>query len=345
MALLPDTLDPTDTPFASREVTGIARARVEAIPDVAGVRHVRLQPRHGYGTIDVPIRFRLSGSVGAPLLVVLGGISAGRDVLDDPDGGQGWWRDVAYEGGAIDPRRHRVLGIDWLDTPLLTGARAVDSTDQADALAALLDELALGPAHALIGSSYGAMVGLQLAARHPDCLRQLVAISGAHRAHPMATALRGIQREIVRLGLRTGEVDEALSLARQLAMTTYRGSEEFGLRFDGGGVFRDDRYRFPVEDYLQAAGRRFVARFDAARFLSLSESIDLHRVNPGSIHVPTTVIAVGSDRLVPAADLEELHARLAGPRALHLLDSPYGHDAFLKEPQRIGALLSLALNR
>ena len=91
----------------------------------------------------------------------------------------------------------------------------------------------------------------------------------------------------MRLGLRTGEIDQALALARQLAMTTYRGSEEFATRFAGEARFEDGRYRLPVEDWLEHAGRRFVERFDARRYLSLSESIDLHAVDPAAVRVPS----------------------------------------------------------
>ena len=51
------------------------------------------------------------------------------------------------------------------------------------------------------------------------------------------------------------ETDAALALARQLAMTTYRGSEEFSRRFAAGPELRDGRFHFPVEDYLEHAGR------------------------------------------------------------------------------------------
>ncbi len=88
-----------------------------------------------------------------------------------------------------------------------------------------------------------------------------------------------------------------------------------------------------------------MSRFEPERFLALSESIDLHRIEPESIRVPTTVIGIGSDRLVPIADLAELAARIGVPSRLETIDSPYGHDAFLKEPERIGALIRTALDQ
>ncbi|HEY1588438.1 MAG TPA: alpha/beta hydrolase, partial [Rhodanobacter sp.] len=76
---------------------------------------------------------------------------------------------------------------------------------------------------------------------------------------------------------------------------------------------------------------------------ALSESIDLHDVTPEQIPTPATLIGFPSDRLVPLADLCELQRRLHGPATLEVVESPYGHDAFLKEPEQIASLLREAL--
>ena len=298
---------------------------------------IRLQPRHGIGARDVLLRWRLHGSAGAPLLAVLGGISADRRVVGDTDG-PGWWDALAGAGRAIDPAHLRILGIDWLDARDLD-APAVDSADQADALAALLDALALPRLHALVGSSYGAMVGLAFATRHPRRLRRLVAIAGAHRAHAQAAALRAVQRSIVRFALERGDVKTGLALARQLAMIGYRSPRELARRFDVPAMLRHGRVRVAAEDWLDATGARFAQRFGAERFLSLSESIDLHAVDPAAVRVPTALVGFASDQLVPVADLCALQRGLGAPCELHVLDSDYGHDAFLKEGMALGALL------
>jgi homoserine O-acetyltransferase/O-succinyltransferase len=302
-----------------------------------------LKPKYAPTACSVRVSFLDHGPTGAPLIIAQGGISASRDVCTTA-AGEGWWSDLIGPGRALDTDRFRVLAIDWLDIAQLGGAPAVSSDDQADALAALLDALGVARAAAFVGASYGAMVGLSFAARHGDRLDRLVAISGTHRAHPLATALRTIQRNIVRHGIDCADTAGALSLARQLAMTTYRGAAEFAERFDVEPEYRNGRFHFAVEDYLQAAGAKFVARFDARRFLDLSESIDLHRLDPATVRVPTDVIAVDSDRLVPLADCQQLATAIAAPTRLHVVDSPYGHDAFLKEPRRIGALLRGALS-
>ncbi|HEX8778551.1 MAG TPA: homoserine O-succinyltransferase [Rhodanobacter sp.] len=339
MSQLPETriacvAEVVHRPAAPRARNGLA--------DQRGTRRIALSPKYGNGPRDVDVRYLWCGAPDAPTVIVQGGISADRDVTAPAGAAPGWWQALVAEEAAIDLARYRVLAIDWL-VPAELGVSTISSEDQADALAALLDALGIARAQAFVGSSYGAMVALAFAARHPQRAERLVLLCGAHRAHPLSTAQRSVQRGIVRLGQQSGRLDEALALARQLAMTTYRGSAEFGRRFAGEPEWRGDRFHFPVEDYLEHQGRRFVERFDAERFLALSESIDLHDVEPERVPLPATLIGFPSDRLVPLADLCELQRRLRGPATLEVLESPYGHDAFLKEAEQLAPLLREAL--
>ena len=337
--------------MATRAVPVSSHAgQAAAVPPRSGLtaqrstRRLLLTPKYGSGARMVDVHYLWAGAADAPTLIVQGGISASRDVVALDAGAEpGWWQTLVAAGGAIDLDHCRVLAIDWL-SPAELGADAVSSEDQADALAALLQALGIHRAHAFVGSSYGAMVALAFAARHPAQVGRLLLLAGAHRSHPLSTAQRSVQRGIVRMGQASGQVEQALALARQLAMTTYRGSAEFAQRFDGSAQWRGDRFHFPVEDYLEHAGQRFAARFDADRFLALSESIDLHEVTPEAVPTPTTLIGFPSDRLVPLADLCELQRRLHGPATLEVVDSPYGHDAFLKETDRLAPLLRQALS-
>lgn len=340
--LVAPALPPLDPVACESMRTAASVAATTAAASVSeGEIRIRLQPRHGAAARDVRLRWRLYGSAGAPLLAVLGGISADRRVTGDA-GAPGWWDSLCGAGRAIDPARQRILGIDWLGARDL-GAPAVDTADQADALAALLDTLALPRLHALIGASYGAMVGLAFAARHPQRLQRLIAIAGAHRAHPQAAALRAVQRSVVRFGIARGEPEQAVALARQLAMIGYRSPRELARRFAAPATLLDGRVHVAAEGWLQAAGARFAQRFDAERFLSLSESIDLHAVDPAAVRVPTTLIGFSTDQLVPLSDLCALQRELGATCDLHVLDSDYGHDAFLKEAVALGALLRRCL--
>ena len=184
------------------------------------------------------------------------------------------------------------------------------------------------------------MVALAFGELYPARAAKLVVLCAAHESDPHTTALRVIQRRILRLGLATGEERQGLELARSLGVVTYRGREEFAARFGGPATWQDSRPRFPVESYLEHHGARFASQFTVNRYLELSESLDLHRCDPSRIRTPTTLVGFHSDTVVPTRQLRELAARLAGPVQLHLLDSPTGHDAFLTEHEAVSRILT-----
>jgi len=273
----------------------------ETVRELRGEISLRLDLRHA-GARQITLRYELLGEAGLPVVFVAGGISAHRHVVASetfPE--NGWANALAQAGRALDPTRRRLLAIDYvgadgkLDVPL-------ETADQADAIVQLLDALKIERLHAFVGYSYGALVGLQLAARHPARLRKLIAVSGAHRAHPYASAWRALQRKAVALGQLQCADAQGLSLARQFAMLSYRTPEEFDERFDAAPEIINGRVRCAAEDYLDAAGAQYVARTPVTAYLRLSESIDLHRLDPAQVGVPTVVVAVEGDRLVPLAD-------------------------------------------
>ena len=59
--------------------------------------------------------------------------------------------------------------------------------------------------------------------------------------------------------------------------------------------------------------------------------------------MPTVLVAVEEDRLVPRADLVALAEALPNTRRLHLLRSRLGHDAFLTEHEAIACILRESL--
>ena len=294
--------------------------------------------RHG-GIAGFSLRYELVGPADAPLLLVAGGISAGRHVVASegfPEAG--WWQAQAASFGV-----HRVLAIDWVGADGVIDL-PIDPADQAEAIAWLLDELGESKAISFIGASYGAMVGMHLAARHPHRLSALLAISAADRAHPFASACRALQRQALTLGQRLGDPASGVALARAMAILTYRTPEEFADRFAAEPtVGANTLVRVAAEDYLEAHGERHCRRMSSIAYRRLSESIDLHRVDPAGIKVPLTLVAVDQDALVPAPDIEALAARIAGSR-VHLIHSRFGHDAFLKEGAQVGAIIAEFLN-
>lgn len=338
--------------------TGSSPTAVQAEP-----RRGAAEPRHGtlesstgtvelrHGTVESKTGSRVAyasyGRDDAPAVLVLGGISAHRFVAGGPDGTQGWWPGVVGTGTALDPERHRLVSIDYLGgagdstlaEPAGPGLPVVTTADQARAVVAVLDHLEIETLAGFLGASYGGMVGLALAVAHPERLKRLLVLCAAHRSHPMATGLRVLQRRIVTLAAAAGREADGLALARELAMTTYRTPEEFEVRFASAPEWKQGAPRFAVEKYLEAQGEKFARRFDAQAFQILSQSLDLHRIAPECIHVPTTVVSVDSDGVVPPWLVAEMARRLPDSGRTVRIASNYGHDAFLKEKRVVSRLV------
>jgi homoserine O-acetyltransferase len=279
---------------------------------------------------------RASGNPAGPVVIVLGGISGNRFVAVGRDGGAGWWPGLVGTRCAVDPARHHIIGVDFAADS--TGRAAPSTQDQAKVLLAALDALGLAQADTIIGASYGGMVALALAELAPERVGRLVIISAAAEPHPAATAGRELQRRVVALGLESGKGEEALAIARGMAMMTYRTRDEFAHRFEGGIGECCPRTQSEPGSYLSARGRAFLSVMSPERFLSLSASIDRHRVDPSRIATPTLLIGAETDQLVTAEQMQDLAARLAGPAELRLLGCLYGHDMFLKEAETIGRI-------
>jgi homoserine O-acetyltransferase len=304
---------------------------------------------HGGTLVSGQIAWRLVGPAGAPVVCALGGISAHRRVCLAEDAHEDWWSQMAGPDRPLDSNQFRILSFDYLggsgdSTGPASGELfpSISSYDQADVLAQTLDHLGVKSLRAMVGGSYGGMVALAFGERYPERVGHLLVIGAADRAHPMATAWRSVQRQIVRFAVDCGRSKEGLQLARALAMSTYRSPEEFSARFNSAPSLNGERYIFPVESYLFARGGDYANRYRPESFLCLSESIDLHRVAAERVFVPTTAVAIREDQLVPLADIRAMVARLPVAR-LHEVSSIYGHDAFLKETEQLRRIFAVTL--
>ncbi len=275
-----------------------------------------------------------------PAVLVLGGISAGRQAFADA-GQTGWWEALIGPGKPLDPNLLQIVSLDYIGgagdsegpgNSRLAGPQfpAVTTHDQASAIDRLREHLAIDQWQSVIGSSYGGMVTQAVAADHPNTLRRALVIGAANQPWPMASAWRHVQRRLVHLGLEHQLETETLALARSLAMTTYRSGQEFCERFGTADGIRD------LTDYLEHCGRQFCDRFDPYAYLTLSRSIDKHQIDPRDIAVPLDVLGFDSDQISPPEQLREFHSRLPGGGFFHIARSTFGHDAFLKETGCVG---------
>ncbi|WP_341502257.1 alpha/beta fold hydrolase [Gallaecimonas sp. GXIMD4217] len=276
------------------------------------------------------LAYRWQGKAGAPVVLVLGGISADRFAWRAD--GSGWWQGLFDHG--LDLARFRVLTLDYLggvgESSPAPGPLAV--ADQALAIALLLERLNVTRLDAVIGASFGAMVALELARHSPELVERLVLIAGAHRSHRLGAAWRGLQRQVLALGEQAGDPALGVALARALAMCSYRCAREF-----------DERFAETPQaalDYVLSRGQRFAERHDGQVLSRLGQAIDEHRLDPHRIHCPCLVLGLDSDQLVPPWLLAELAEQLPRCRGLEIWPSKYGHDGFIKETRAFGPVLS-----
>jgi homoserine dehydrogenase len=294
----------------------------------------------------------------APAVVIVGGITASPfpfgDGTEGPDAAEAWWPALATPD-LIDPTRYTVLcpswpgnGSTWRGFDDDVEPPAISVSGLADLVAAWLEGCGCREPVTFVGASLGGMVAVAFAVRHPERCAKVVAISAGLRPDGWGTATRHLQRELVRDGLRSGDVATGMSRARQMGMLTYRGRDELDTRF---GKLVPGLKRPPVAEYLDYHGQRFAARFPVRTFLLLSEAIDRAAIgdDPQAIRAAlarvtadTIVVGVPGDMLFPWALQVELHRELQAVGAdssLWKLDSVYGHDAFLADQERLADVL------
>ena len=287
---------------------------------------------HALGDIEL-VGYALGPALGtAPVVAIVGGITAspfpfGADEVEP------WWPAIReLVAGAT------ILTMAWPSLPdvPLSGAGL------ADLFASWLEGIGCTQPVAYLGASLGGLVGIALAARHPDKVARLVTISAGMRPDGWGTATRHLQRELVRDGARAGDVATGMARARQLGMLTYRGRDELDTRF---GTLGPGLVHPPVAAYLDHHGKRFAERFPMRTFLLLSEAIDrthLTRADLARVTADVLVVGVPGDMLFPFALQHELYRELqaAGASAqLWKLDSEFGHDAFLADQDKLAAIL------
>jgi homoserine dehydrogenase len=304
----------------------------------------------GHALEDVTLAGTLLGQpLGmAPVVLVVGGITASPYPFGDAATGTDPWWPALEAPDLVDPARCSVLAICWpgngsrwrgFDDGALPPLSALGL---ADLVAAWLDGIGCTQPVTYLGASLGALVGIALAVRHPERVERLVTISAGLRPDGWGTATRHLQRELVRDGLRRGDVATGMARARQLGMLTYRGRDELDTRF---GTLAPGLAQPPVASYLDHHGQRFAERFPVRTFLLLSEAIDrcqLTRDDLARVTADVLVVGVPGDLLFPYALQHELYRELqaaGASAALWKLDSEYGHDAFLADQDKLAALL------
>ena len=292
---------------------------------------------------------------------------ARHDSADDP----GWWDLVVGPGKAIDTDQYLVIcpnilgGCRGTTGPNSTNPETgrpygpdfpvVTVGDMVQIQRRLIDHLGIPRLLGVVGGSLGGHMALDWSTRFPERVEGTALIACSARLTSQALAFDIVGRNAILrdplyqagqyydqgLGPQVG-----LAIARMLGHITYLSREAMTQKFD------DDRLspreirtqfetRFSVGSYLAYQGDRFVERFDANSYLTLTTALDLFDLGPtpetlaaalGNSQCRWLVLSFTSDWLFPAFQSREIVdalIRADKPVTYCNVQSDCGHDAFL----------------
>jgi homoserine O-acetyltransferase len=243
--------------------------------------------------------------------------------------------------------------------------------DMVDAQRKLVEHLGVRRIQMVAGGSIGGQQALEWTVSYPELVEKVIVVAATAALSAQAVAFSEVQRQAILSDPRWQQgnykpcegPDAGLAIARMLSMITYQSEESMELRFGrrearkvdiaSPGGYGDLGKRFDVEGYLYYQGNALVKRFDANSYIYISRAMDLYDVSEGypslkaalrRVRSKALFIGIRSDLLFPAARVRRLAEQVSavGGDATYVeIDSPYGHDAFLKEWDQMTAALNV----
>jgi homoserine O-acetyltransferase/O-succinyltransferase len=288
----------------------------------------------------------------------------------------GWWSSLIGPGKAIDTERYFVIGVNSLGG--CQGSTGPSSThprdgktygsrfptilveDMVACQVRLLDHLGIERLLAVAGGSMGGMQALEWTVQAPGRVRKafVTASTASHSAMQIGfneAARQAVMRDPKWRGGDYSPDDpptDGLSVARMIGHLTFLSEtafqQKFGRRLQGKD--QPDYHlgvEFEVESYLNYQGDKFSRRFDANSLLVVTRAIDYYNLQSLNASESSYLFtSFTSDWIYPSHQSEHLLAlaHAAGCPSRHeAIDLPYGHDAFLLDGEKQGALLKAFL--
>ena len=289
---------------------------------------------------------------------------------DDEDDA-GWWDIVVGAGKSIDTNSLFVICPNLLGgcrgttgpgsinpvtgKPYGRDFPAISVGDMVEVQRRLLDYLGIKQLRAVVGGSLGGHQALTWATRFPERVRGVVALATSPRLTSQALAFDVVGRNAIIRDphFYSGQYydkpqgpEVGLALARMIGHITYLSPQAMQEKFEADRLHPRElaiefEKKFSVGSYLGYQGAKFVERFDANSYVTLSLAMDLFDL--GGTHEKLTaafrsapcrwlVVSFSSDWLFPPDQSRDIvHALTANNAAVSYCDvqSPGGHDAFL----------------
>ncbi len=277
-------------------------------------------------------------------------------------GKKGWWYPLIGPGKAFDTNKYFVLCSNILGScygttgPMSLNKKTnsiyginfpeVTVRDMIKVQKALINKLGIKKIQLTVGGSLGGMQVLEWAIMYPDLFERIMPIATSAGHSAWAIGLNEASRNAIindpewNNGDYKNQPEKGISLARKIAMISYRSFDSFNKKF--GRELRNINgieNIFEIESYLNYQGEKLTKRFDANTYLYLSKAMDSHDVGKGrggiskalaSIKAKTKCIGISSDVLYPISEQKEIMKPI--PNAGYAeIDSIHGHDAFLIE--------------
>ena len=257
---------------------------------------------------------------------------------------------------SVNPATGKPYGLDF---PIITVA------DMVKVQKLLLDRLGIKNLLAVIGGSIGGMQVLQWAIEYPDFVRAAMPIATTAHLGAQAIAFDAVGRNAILADANfvTGQYhsreqgpDRGLVIARMIGHITYLSEQsmrqKFGRKLRSAEQYSYDfNSEFAVETYLDYKGQTFVERFDANSYLYITKAADYFDLQKdygslikafANVKSRFLIISFSSDWLFTPVQSEAMVDALAANRkdvSYCCLTSPYGHDAFLLEPEVLGRFI------
>lgn len=285
-------------------------------------------------------------------------LTANSDVED-------WWPHMLHERHFINPKNHFIVCANIISScygstsPMsinpTTGERyyrdfpMVTIRDLASQHDLLREHLGLDKIFLMIGGSVGGMQTMEYGIMFPDRVQNLLMSATAASQTPWACAFDESQRMAIENDPTFGNLDplggiEGMKIARSIALISYRNSETYN------NTQPNDMEKITDQracSYQRYQGEKLARRYDAYSYYQMTLLADSHNVGRGrgsmeaalgKITARTLCVGVSTDILYPPEEQKFL-AKYIPNATYDEVGSPYGHDGFLIEVEKVNAVL------
>jgi homoserine O-acetyltransferase/O-succinyltransferase len=287
-----------------------------------------------------------------PVIWVCHALTANSDVAD-------WWANIFGENKLLNPEKYFIVCANNLGSCYGTSSAissqngtnkkygkafpAITIRDITAAHIQLKNHLDIDEIFLLIGGSMGGQQAMEWAIQEPSAIKNLVLLATNAKHSPWGIAFNEVQRMAIENG------KDGLEVARAIAMLSYRNYE----MYERTAKPNETIGNYGAASYQRHQGEKLALRFDADCYYTLSSAMDSHDVGRGrnsieealaKITANTLVIGIATDILFPIKEQVLLHDNIPNS-TLTLIDSPYGHDGFLTEGEKINEIIGNFLNK